>query len=298
MPKEAPGNPPKAQGPVDAHPDLHGPESELGQAVDQTGSAISDAGKSISGAGHWLQDKVNQGAKWMTDRIDRQAEEDRNSWLGQTAIGRGLIDAEQTVGHFGGGLVKGVASLGTGLVSAAGGVVQLAGGAAKYAVNDKYRAEVNDGVARFAEDPGAVVRQVGSELKGAWDKDHADFLGQAVGVVGGTIATMGLGAARGAGAVAEGTEVAVAGRAGARGAEFVQSAARTEEAAAASAFRVPTSSNEALQVLGLKPGATAQEIKSAYRRMAQEYHPDRFPGGSELATQNMQAINVARDLLK
>jgi molecular chaperone DnaJ len=34
-------------------------------------------------------------------------------------------------------------------------------------------------------------------------------------------------------------------------------------------------------ILGISSGATADEIRSAYRRLAKEFHPDRYEGGSE-----------------
>jgi len=46
------------------------------------------------------------------------------------------------------------------------------------------------------------------------------------------------------------------------------------------------------QVLGVSSHATADEVRSAYRRLASDFHPDR--GGDE---QKMMRINAARDAL-
>ncbi len=52
------------------------------------------------------------------------------------------------------------------------------------------------------------------------------------------------------------------------------------------------SKEDAMEVLGLKPGYTQEDIKRAHRRMMQKVHPDR--GGSDyLAAQ----INQAKDIL-
>lgn len=58
--------------------------------------------------------------------------------------------------------------------------------------------------------------------------------------------------------------------------------------------------DEALSVLGLKPGATRDEIQIAYRELAQMLHPDRFPDNAKLrarAEAQMRAVNEARDVL-
>ena len=48
--------------------------------------------------------------------------------------------------------------------------------------------------------------------------------------------------------------------------------------------------------LELPPGASAQEIGAAYRRLAKRWHPDR--GGGAAAAARMAEINVAYDVLR
>jgi hypothetical protein len=54
--------------------------------------------------------------------------------------------------------------------------------------------------------------------------------------------------------------------------------------------------DDPLSVLGLQPGATAEEVGEAYRRLAKQWHPDR--GGGPEAQLRMAQINVAHDLLR
>ena len=53
--------------------------------------------------------------------------------------------------------------------------------------------------------------------------------------------------------------------------------------------------NRYLEVLGLQPGVTEKEIKSAYRRLAKKYHPDVNPG--EDAKRKFIEINEAYNFL-
>ena len=48
------------------------------------------------------------------------------------------------------------------------------------------------------------------------------------------------------------------------------------------------------KVLGLEPGASDEEVKQAYRRLAKKYHPDLNPGDAE-AARKMQEVNEAYD---
>lgn len=51
--------------------------------------------------------------------------------------------------------------------------------------------------------------------------------------------------------------------------------------------------NEYYNILQISPGATEEEIKIAYRKMAHKYHPDK-PNGDE---DKMKAINKAYRIL-
>ena len=68
------------------------------------------------------------------------------------------------------------------------------------------------------------------------------------------------------------------------------------------ATTVPAEIAQAMSVLGLQPGCTAEETVAAYRHMAQMYHPDKTTGlGPEiqkLADQRMKEINAAHQAMK
>ena len=53
------------------------------------------------------------------------------------------------------------------------------------------------------------------------------------------------------------------------------------------------------EVLGIKPTATDDEVKAAYRNLARKYHPDNYADNplSDLAQEKMQEINEAYDAI-
>jgi hypothetical protein len=54
--------------------------------------------------------------------------------------------------------------------------------------------------------------------------------------------------------------------------------------------------DEARKLLGLDDAATLSEIKSAYKRLAHRYHPDKHSGGAD-ETEVMKKLNWAYKLL-
>ncbi|MGG7143532.1 J domain-containing protein [Clostridium nigeriense] len=53
------------------------------------------------------------------------------------------------------------------------------------------------------------------------------------------------------------------------------------------------------EVLGLKPGASQEEIKKAYRNLIKQYHPDQYGDNplKDLAEEKVREINTAYDML-
>jgi DnaJ-domain-containing protein 1 len=57
--------------------------------------------------------------------------------------------------------------------------------------------------------------------------------------------------------------------------------------------------SDAHQVLGVKPGATADEVRAAYRALAKKHHPDVAPPAERAAAEaRMRRIQAAYDALK
>lgn len=53
------------------------------------------------------------------------------------------------------------------------------------------------------------------------------------------------------------------------------------------------------KVLGLEPGATDEQVKSAYKELVKKYHPDRYQNNplEELAEEKLREINEAYDMI-
>ena len=53
------------------------------------------------------------------------------------------------------------------------------------------------------------------------------------------------------------------------------------------------------EVLGVKPGASEEEIRKAYRALVKKYHPDQYADNplSELAAEKLKEVNEAYDML-
>ena len=55
--------------------------------------------------------------------------------------------------------------------------------------------------------------------------------------------------------------------------------------------------NNPYEILGVSPGCSDEELKTAYRKLAKKYHPDLNPGDAA-AAQRMNEINAAYEQIK
>ncbi|HCF27693.1 MAG TPA: hypothetical protein DEV81_10965 [Cyanobacteria bacterium UBA11049] len=59
--------------------------------------------------------------------------------------------------------------------------------------------------------------------------------------------------------------------------------------------------NQCYEIFGLKPDASPEEVKLAYRDLAMVWHPDRFPASNprlkEKAQEELKRINAAYEML-
>ncbi|MBX3167724.1 MAG: hypothetical protein KF760_09950 [Candidatus Eremiobacteraeota bacterium] len=237
-----------------------------GDWANGAGRGLMTAGRAVGDAGHWAQEQVNDGVGWVQNQADGLIDTFERSPVGDNFIGRSLGENLRTGVHFTGGVVQGGTSLVTGVVGGAGLAVQGTGAGLRYASDSQFRAEANQAVGNTVDRvmDGTIPNAIGGQIQQAWNRDPANFVGQAAGIVGGTLLTGGaLGAARGAGAAGEVAEVAAT---GARAAETVVTGTRAAEAGAAGGRAAATGETVAAGAQTLDRAAeTARMMESALR---------------------------------
>jgi DnaJ-domain-containing protein 1 len=65
--------------------------------------------------------------------------------------------------------------------------------------------------------------------------------------------------------------------------------------------RGPEKIDRCIEILGLKPGASQEEVNQAYRDLVNVWHPDRFVGNPRLqkkAEEKVKEINAAYEYIK
>jgi len=63
----------------------------------------------------------------------------------------------------------------------------------------------------------------------------------------------------------------------------------------------PEKINQCIEILGLKPSASQEEVNQAYRDLVNVWHPDRFVGNPRLqkkAEEKVKEINAAYEYIK
>jgi len=63
----------------------------------------------------------------------------------------------------------------------------------------------------------------------------------------------------------------------------------------------PEKINRCIEILGLKPSASQEEVNQAYRDLVNVWHPDRFVGNPRLqkkAEEKVKEINAAYEYIK
>ena len=63
----------------------------------------------------------------------------------------------------------------------------------------------------------------------------------------------------------------------------------------------PDKINRCIEILGLKPNASQEEVNQAYRDLVNVWHPDRFAGNPRLqkkAEEKVKEINAAYEYIK
>jgi len=63
----------------------------------------------------------------------------------------------------------------------------------------------------------------------------------------------------------------------------------------------PEKISRCIEIFGLKPGASQEEVTQAYRDLANVWHPDRFVGNPRLqkkAEEKLKEINAAYEYIK
>lgn len=237
-----------------------------GELTNGAGRGLMTAGRAVGEAGHWAQEQVNGGVGWTQRQADGLIDSFERSPVGDNFIGRRLGENLRTGVHFTGGVVQGGSSLVTGVVGGAGLAVQGTGAGLRYASDSQFRTEANGAVGSTVDRvmDGTIPNAIGGQIREAWNRDPANFVGQAAGIVGGTLLTGGaLGAARGAGAAGE---VATT---GARAAETVVAGSRAAgagEVATAGGRAAGAGEVVAAGAQGLDRAAeTARMLESALR---------------------------------